>query len=286
MKNKHNVQRLVAGIVAGVGIILAAIGAFTNVGLTLTFIGAPFILAGLIWFAIATANSRKYCDKCGKSMNGCAYEYMERNRKINDQGNVEVNVHFIATCPIAARRSSSTRSSPLPTIPTTSSSRSIASSKTSSDTSLPSMKNKHQVQRLVGGIVSTAGLILHFVALGIPSGVPLYLIGLLLFVIGIVWYKIATKNACRYCDSCGESLDGCDYGYEEKRRKEKANKDKIEIDFIARCPHCRKIKHIIKKFVVSEDSSNLDYQVDRFCEKTFGDDSLADDDYGGWDDED
>ena len=103
MKNKHTKFRLIGAGIAAVGIILLIIGFAVKVTV-LDVIGIVIGAFGGIFYAIATTESRKFCDKCGASMKGCAWEYstVSSERKYNEQTH-EAHDHYViqirAKCP-------------------------------------------------------------------------------------------------------------------------------------------------------------------------------------------
>ena len=110
MKNPHNIVRLVAAVVAA-GTLIAAAVTFLNNTSHVEKILTPFLilvlvgLIGILVYVLATDQSRKICDKCGKSMNGCAYEYEETRRSNPDRrGYVTSTVKIIAECPYCEKK--------------------------------------------------------------------------------------------------------------------------------------------------------------------------------------
>ena len=101
MKNKHHLQRLIGGLIALIGVGVGALGILFNNQSSTTFliIGIVILALGGLWYGIATYNSRGVCDNCGEKMTGCQYQYQEVNREYTQQGNMQVKVEIIATCP-------------------------------------------------------------------------------------------------------------------------------------------------------------------------------------------
>lgn len=86
MKNKHTKFRIIGGGIGLVGAILAIVGIATAIT-ALIIVGLIILLGGVIFYAIATTNSRSYCDKCGASLKGCAWEYdtVSAEQRFNNQ---------------------------------------------------------------------------------------------------------------------------------------------------------------------------------------------------------
>ena len=112
-KNKYYGAKYMAPvlIVGGVGLALAIVGGVLIAGSADTVVAVALMTVGVIAMAVAgfifklnMDKSRRICDKCGESMQGCAYEYQEKSRKYvdgsaNTSGHLEVTVWIRATCP-------------------------------------------------------------------------------------------------------------------------------------------------------------------------------------------
>ena len=100
MKNKHSIGRLV-------GILCIVVGALVGIVLLANaqyiagiIVAAILIVGGIITYTISTNNSRRFCDKCGASMDGCAYHWEEIDRVLNDKGDeCTSTVDIQAECP-------------------------------------------------------------------------------------------------------------------------------------------------------------------------------------------
>jgi hypothetical protein len=57
-----------------------------------------FIISGF-YLESARKKLKSLCYKCGSSMKGCSYEYVELNRTEGQNGNISSKVEFRATCP-------------------------------------------------------------------------------------------------------------------------------------------------------------------------------------------
>jgi hypothetical protein len=57
-----------------------------------------FIISG-IYLEVVNKKLKSLCHKCGASMMGCAYEYVELDRSEGQNGNITSKVEFRATCP-------------------------------------------------------------------------------------------------------------------------------------------------------------------------------------------
>lgn len=111
MKNKHNLFRLIGALLFIVGVVIVVLILKSESieplvqGESKVIFGVPFLAVGGIMYAIATSNSRKVCDKCGKKMTGCAYQYQEVRRDVESgTGYLKVFVNIIATCPHCGKR--------------------------------------------------------------------------------------------------------------------------------------------------------------------------------------
>ena len=108
MKNKHQIIHLIS-LLAGVVLVLVGLIIFLNTiggasGSNPDYI-TPLVLigVGLVGFIVsffAREQERKFCNKCGASMDGCAYEYEETRRtNPDDKGYVRSTVRIIGECP-------------------------------------------------------------------------------------------------------------------------------------------------------------------------------------------
>ena len=129
------------------------------------------------------------------------------------------------------------------------------------------MKKKLKINRIIGGAFLAVGII--FATL-VKVSEALGILGFFLLVIGAIWLVIVSNISKKYCDKCGEKLTGCAYSYREKNRKMDANSLRVNVEIKCTCPHCGAQKTFVKTFSVNENSDNLQYQVDNYCEKTFG----------------
>ena len=111
-KNKYYGAKYMAPvlIVGGVGLVLAIVGGVllekvdTVVAVGLMAVGVIAMAVAGFMFKLNMDKSRRICDKCGESMQGCSYEYQEKSRRFvegsgNSSGHLEVNVWIRATCP-------------------------------------------------------------------------------------------------------------------------------------------------------------------------------------------
>lgn len=140
------------------------------------------------------------------------------------------------------------------------------------------MKNKHQLQRVIGVCIGILGVVALILAGLCGSegeedvGRLFAYVGLAMAVIGCIWYLVATGNSRKVCNKCGASMAGCAYEYQERRR-EVSNDGKyltVTVWISATCPSCGQPKSFEQKFTLSERSDDLQYQVDSFCRSKFG----------------
>lgn len=138
------------------------------------------------------------------------------------------------------------------------------------------MKNIHNLFRLIGGLIIATGIILAVVGVVVLSNnqslaIGLLAVGIVLIIVGAIWYAIATSNSRKICDKCGAKMHGCAYEYQEKRGRYTNSGNYESTVFIrAECPECGAIKQFTKKFTVTNNSDNLQWQVDQFCRNHFG----------------
>ena len=109
LKNKHKKFVTIGSIFIAVGVIMICLGFYFLEGSGITdsgkiamvffIIGAIITIVGLVFRFIALDNSRKYCDACGESLNGCAYEYQAAKANVYNNGDYSVKVHIRAKCP-------------------------------------------------------------------------------------------------------------------------------------------------------------------------------------------
>ena len=108
MKNKYTKHRIIGALLVCVAIVFFVLcgvilnnGASTSDVLPMIFLGIAVVtlIVGLIWYAAATAQSRKFCSKCGLSMRGCEYEYQEVKREPATDNSYKVVVDIRAICP-------------------------------------------------------------------------------------------------------------------------------------------------------------------------------------------
>lgn len=107
---KYQLPVIIGAVVA---LVLTIVGVVILTGGEPTYAIVGFVMAavGVVGFAVVgfveksfIDKSRRICDKCGASMEGCAYEYQEKSRKYvtgsgNSSGHLEVTVWIRATCP-------------------------------------------------------------------------------------------------------------------------------------------------------------------------------------------
>lgn len=143
------------------------------------------------------------------------------------------------------------------------------------------MKNKHNLQRIIGGLIFAVGIVFIIIT-GIvttsgsenarDAGMVWLLIALPFLAVGAIWYLISTSNSRGVCDECGGKMKGCAYEYQEiKREYASSNSNQIVVKFkiIAECPHCGAKKDFEKEFRVNPNE-NVQYKVDQFCRNHFG----------------
>lgn len=140
------------------------------------------------------------------------------------------------------------------------------------------MKNKHNLQRLIGAIITVVGIVIIVISVFFTEsdnrqnvfGVAL---ALPFIAVGVIWYSIATSNSRRICDKCGGLMKGCSYEWQEVRREPcgsgAPNSYKVTVDIIAICPNCGTRKNFYKTFQV-HSSENPEYKVAQFCRSHFG----------------
>lgn len=101
MKNKYQLVKLIGilAIVVGVLVFIFCLQfLFNNSNWTGTLISLVIIAAGIITTLVGNSGARKFCNKCGASMQGCAYSY--RQRRGYQRGEVYVyEIEFTAECP-------------------------------------------------------------------------------------------------------------------------------------------------------------------------------------------
>lgn len=141
------------------------------------------------------------------------------------------------------------------------------------------MKNKHNLQRLIGGIIFAIGVVLCVLAIvnisgegGLGTGMIFFCVALPFLAVGAIWYFIATSNSRKICDKCGGKMTGCSYEYQESRRVATPSSPysyKVTVHIIATCPNCGARKAFNKTFRVSS-GENPQYLVDQFCRNHFG----------------
>ena len=140
------------------------------------------------------------------------------------------------------------------------------------------MKNKHNLQRFIGFLIAAVGIVLGVIAVtkvkeneGLAT--TLFIIGLPFLVVGGIWYFVATSNSRGVCDACGQKMTGCEYQYQEVRRRYSNTGDggTVTVEIIAHCPYCGQEKKFRKDFHInSNGGDNIQYQVDDFCRRHFG----------------
>ena len=135
------------------------------------------------------------------------------------------------------------------------------------------MKNKHHLQRLIGGIIFLVGIVAGALGLLVfKTDIVLY-IGIGLLIVGVFWYFVATTLSRKVCDVCGGKMKGCEYGYQEVDRRfgtDPANPTMtVRVDIWASCPNCGARKQFKKSFTC-KPGQNPQYLVDDFCRSIFG----------------
>lgn len=94
MKQAKTTMMVGIGFILG-GIILALA---TNFDTTTLIIGIVAVLIGVGLFKGGKEKSRKFCQKCASSLNGCAYRWKETRRYVKNSSEYSV-VRITSICP-------------------------------------------------------------------------------------------------------------------------------------------------------------------------------------------
>lgn len=102
----------------------------------------------------------------------------------------------------------------------------------------------------------------------------LILLGILAVVaiVSFILSKVSLDKSRTFCESCGSSMNGCEYEYQERstRYNEYTHKTVVNVYIRAVCPKCGHVKEFTRGFAIDEYSDNIEFQVADFCRKTFG----------------
>jgi len=141
-------------------------------------------------------------------------------------------------------------------------------------------KNKHSKQRLIGILIAiigiAAGVAYFFLA---PIFIPesqreqsyyLLFVPLALFIIGVIWYRVATSNSRKVCNACGGKMKGCRYEWHisSQIENDKYGMQKAWVDITATCPTCGAQKPFCKRFSCPRNG-NLSIPINNFCRSHF-----------------
>lgn len=132
-------------------------------------------------------------------------------------------------------------------------------------------KKRLLIEILISLAIAAVGIVLAVIGI-VKQIIPLTIAGVAVVLFAVVFFKIINSRSQKYCLSCGKSLNGCEYSYQEINRQfTSSNGDCIDVNVHIRavCPHCGAVKVFTKKFTVAP-GYNIQHKVDEFCQRKFG----------------
>lgn len=147
---------------------------------------------------------------------------------------------------------------------------------------LKKYRNLRLITIVVGIVVAIIFFSLAIVGFEVENLAMVVSFLILMVLAFIVTFYVAREMNDRVkgcCHSCGDSLYGADYKYQQATDDLDVNvseygstkiKHTAVFEITAVCPHCGSENVIHKKFVAKNGSTTLEYQIDKYCIKLFG----------------